>query len=65
MNQVLRKKLINPIIINKAIMPVELPKENIIRTIIEIPPPYCRICNKYLNDFTCNKTLKPNNCPIN
>jgi hypothetical protein len=69
MSQALKKTI--PRILNNASVKVELieiPKEKIFRTIyniVEISPPYCPICNKFLTDFTCNNLIRPINCPLN
>lgn len=69
MTQVLRKNI--PYILNNVSVHVELieiPKEKIFRpicNIIEISPPYCPICNKFLTNLNCNNLIRPINCPLN
>ena len=73
MSQVLRKSLKNSIsyVVNNSGVQVELieiPKEKIINkvyNIVEIPPPYCSVCNKFLTNFKCNNVIQPKNCPFN
>tara|TARA_B100001769_G_C22112458_1_gene602290 strand:- start:2748 stop:3017 length:270 start_codon:yes stop_codon:yes gene_type:complete len=33
-------------------------------SIIEIPPPYCTICNKFMTTNQCNSVIRPKNCPL-
>lgn len=69
MNKVLRKSI--PYIVNKSPIQVEvteIPKVKffrIIYNIVEISPPYCVICNKFLTNFTCDNLIRPKNCPLN
>tara|TARA_B100000902_G_scaffold193778_1_gene185145 strand:- start:2920 stop:3135 length:216 start_codon:yes stop_codon:yes gene_type:complete len=69
MNKVLRKTM--PYIVNNVSVEVELfeiSKEKIFTTVcnmVEIPPPYCPICNKFLTNLTCNNLIRPKNCPLN
>ena len=73
MSQVLRKSLKNSIsyVVNNSGVQVELieiPKEKYfskVYNIIEIPPPYCSVCNKFLTNFHCNNVIQPKNCPFN
>ena len=73
MSQVLRKSLKNSIsyVVNNSGVQVELieiPKEKFINkvyNIVEIPPPYCSVCNKFLTNFKCNNVIQPKNCPFN
>ena len=47
---------------------IEIPKEKFINkvyNIVEIPPPYCSVCNKFLTNFKCNNVIQPKNCPFN
>ncbi len=67
MTQVLRKNI--PYILNNvSVELIEIPKEKIFRNvynIVEISPPYCPICNKFLTNFNCNNLIRPKNCPLN
>ncbi len=73
MNQVLKKSLKNSIsyVVNNSRVQVELieilkeKKNSNVYNIIEIPPPYCSVCNKFLTNFNCTNVIQPKNCPFN
>jgi hypothetical protein len=45
--------------------PVEIVHKPSIEGLIQIPPPYCPVCNIFLTNLFCNIIIKPKSCPLN
>jgi hypothetical protein len=45
--------------------PIELVLKPYIEELIQIPPPYCPVCNSFLTNPFCNKMVQPRSCPLN
>ena len=44
---------------------IEIVNKPYILAVVQIPPPYCPICNSFLTQPFCNKMIKPILCPMN
>ena len=57
---------------NKSALPLPIPIELVLKPyveelqeLIQIPPPYCPVCNSFLTNPSCNKRIQPKSCPLN
>ena len=57
---------------NKTVLPLPIPMEldlkpyvEELQELIQIPPPYCPVCNSFLTHPSCNKRIQPKSCPLN
>ena len=57
---------------NKSASPLPIPMEldlkpyvEELQELIQIPPPYCPVCNSFLTHPSCNKRIQPKSCPLN
>ena len=45
-------------------IPVEIENKPYLRDVVQIPTPYCHICNSFLQYPFCNKMIQPKSCPM-
>ena len=64
--------LIRSLTINRTSLPLPIPIEKDfkpyieeLKELIQIPPPYCPVCNSFLTRPLCNKLIQPKSCPLN